>query len=402
MGRRFAREVLSPRTSGRIAVIPRFAHLTHVADPGSLPAVPNRSAAQSRTGDPQARANPLKKYAVRLGASVVIAAGFVYLFKRGGLPLIPPPGTLSRLEPWAIPSYALLTALGLFFRVHRWVPLLRPVAADLSSRRVVAIGLVGTAAIMFAPLRTGEAARPYLLARDGKVSFFQALGAAGAERVVDGLVLTLISALAVALSTPISPPPDHLGTMPLPVSIIPHAIYAAATVFTGAFVALVLFYGARTFAHNVTHALLSPISSKLSNFVTATLERLADGLKVLGSPRERLNFFGETLLYWTCQVLAQWALMRGSGISGSLAEAVVSLGVLGLGVIVPAGPGLFGAFQIGTYSGLALYFPLAVLTSSGAAMVFVSYAVQLALMALALVFGLWLLSRSQLERAPQR
>ncbi|MES1173847.1 MAG: lysylphosphatidylglycerol synthase transmembrane domain-containing protein [Myxococcales bacterium] len=339
--------------------------------------------------------SPLRVYAPRILASLCIAGAFVWLFHRGGLPLIPPAGALSTLAVWAIPAYLLLQVVGVFFRVHRWVPLLRAVAPDVSAPRVVGIGLVGIAAIMFAPLRMGEAARPYLLARDGKVSFFQALGAAGAERVIDGLMLTVVSAIAMTLSTPLSPLPDHLGEMPLPVSIIPHAIYFAALVFSGGFLALLVFYGARSFARRITSALLSPISPKLAHFVTLTLERLADGLNVLGSPSNRLRFFGETVLYWLFQVLAQFALMRGAGIEGTLAEACVSLGVLGLGVIVPAGPGLFGAFQIGTYSGLALFFPLVTLKSSGAAMVFVAYASQLFLMASALGIGFWILARSK-------
>jgi hypothetical protein len=338
-------------------------------------------------------ASTARKYAPRLLVSLLIAGGFVWLFHRGGLPLLPSRSALSTLKPWAVPAYALLTAFGVFFRVHRWVPLLRPIAPEISEPRVVGIGLIGIAAIMFAPLRMGEAARPYLFGRDGKVSFFQALGASGAERVVDGLILTVVGAVAMALSTPISPLPNHLGSMPLPVSIIPRAIYVACLVFTGAFVALTVFFGARQFARRVTHTLLNPISPKLADFVTSTLERLADGLRVLGSAPNRLRFFGETLLYWGCNFLSQWALMRGCGIEGGFAEACVSLTVLGLGVVVPAGPGLFGAFQIGTYSGLALFFPLAILVSSGAAMVFVSYAVQLVFMALGCGLGFWILAR---------
>ena len=337
----------------------------------------------------------MRTYAPRVVVSLLIAGAFVWLFHRGGLPLVPSRSALSTLQPWAVPAYVVLNVLGVFFRVHRWVPLLRPIAPGISERRVVGIGLVGIAAIMFAPLRMGEAARPYLFGRDGKVSFFQALGASGAERVVDGLMLTVVGAVAMLLSTPISPLPNHLGSMPLPVSIIPRAIYVASLVFTGAFVALTVFYGARQFARRLTGALLNPISPKLASFVTATLERLADGLKVLGSPENRLRFFGETLLYWTCQMLAQWLLMRGCGIEGSLAQACVTLAVLGLGVVVPAGPGLFGAFQIGTYSGLALFFPLAILVSSGAAMVFVSYAVTLVLMALSCGLGFWILARDK-------
>ncbi|MET0793757.1 MAG: lysylphosphatidylglycerol synthase transmembrane domain-containing protein [Polyangiaceae bacterium] len=339
--------------------------------------------------------SPLRAYAPRILASLAIAGGFVWLFRRGGLPLIPPEGALSTLAAWAIPAYVVFQLCAVFFRVHRWVPLLRAIAPDVSPPRVVGIGLVGIAAIMFAPLRMGEAARPYLLARDGKVSFFQALGAAGAERVIDGLTLTVISALAMALSTPLSPLPDHLGAMPLPVSIIPRAIYLAALVFSGGFIALVVFYGARSFARRVTSAILNPISPKLAHFVTSTLERLADGLNVLGSPKNRGRFFAETALYWLAQLLAQFALMRGAGIEGTFSQACVSLGVLGLGVIVPAGPGLFGAFQIGTYSGLALFFPLTVLKTSGAAMVFVAYASQLLIMASSLGIGFWILARTK-------
>ncbi len=184
--------------------------------------------------------------------------------------------------------------------------------------------------------------------------------------------------------------------MRLPVSIIPRAVFAAAAVFSGAFVALTVFYGARAFARKLTHALLNPISPKLANFVTSTLERyiLADGLKVLGSPGDRLRFFGETLLYWGTQIVGMWALMRGCGIPGTIAEACVVLGVTGLGVVVPAGPGLFGAYQIGAFSGLALYFPLAVLQSAGSAFVFVAYVVQLGAMLLFGTFGLWLMSRN--------
>ena len=348
--------------------------------PATVPATPRRTA---------------QSYAPRVIASLALAGGFVWLFRSGGLPLIPPKGALGKLQVWAVPSYALLAALAAFFRTHRWVPLLRPVAPDLSPPRVVGIGLVGIAAIMFAPLRLGEAVRPYLLARDRKVTFFQAVGAAGAERVVDGFVLTFVSAICVALSTPLSPLPDHLGTMRLPVSIIPHTIYLAALVFSGAFVALSVFYGARGFARRITHTLLNPISPKLADFVTKTLERLSEGLQVLGSPRDRLQFFGETFACWGCQFLGQWLLMVGAGINGTVPEACVVLGVLGLGVIVPAGPGLFGAFQIGTYAGLALYFPLAVLQSSGAAVVFVAYLVQLTMMSLSLGLGFWILARTK-------
>ena len=344
--------------------------------------------------------NKLWAYAPRVVASLVIAGGFVWLFHKGGLPLIPPRAAFASLAPWAVPAYFACVATALYFRTHRWVYLLRPIAPDISGKRVVGIGLVGTAAILFAPLRMGEAARPYLLARDGEVSFFQALGAAGAERVVDGLVLTWVTGLAYLASTPISPLPNHLGEMALPVSAIPHAIFVAVAVFTGAFIAMAVFYLARSFARRVTQSVLGIVSGSLANFVTGTLERLSDGLRFLSSRVNALRFAGETLIYWGFTLLGQFALMRGVGIQGSFTEATVSLGVLGLGAIVPAGPGFFGAYQIAIYSALALYFSQATLVSSGAAMVFVSYAVQLAMAALGAGLGLWLVRRGAPRAQP--
>ena len=174
-------------------------------------------------------------HAPRLVASLVIAGGFVWLFHKGGLPLLPPRSAFSKLELWVVPTYAVFTLTAMFLRTHRWVYLLRPIAPDISERRIVGIGMVGIAAILFAPLRMGNLARPHLLARDGKVSFFQGLGAAGAERVVDGFVLTLVTAIALWAATPISPLPNHLGDMPLPVSAIPRAVYVMLSVFTAAF-----------------------------------------------------------------------------------------------------------------------------------------------------------------------
>jgi hypothetical protein len=262
------------------------------------------------------------------------------------------------------------------------------------------IGLVGIAAILFAPLRMGEAARPYLLARDRRVSFFQALGASGAERVVDGLVLTSVSALALWSSTPLSPLPNHVGSMPVPVSAIPHAVYIALAVFSAAFAAMTVFYVARDFAHHVTQRVLGILSQRLADFVTGTLERLSDGLSFLSSPGNRIAFFRDTLAYWASVFGAQWLLMRGCGIHASLAEACVSLGVLGLGAVVPAGPGFFGAYQIAIYAGLALYYEQSQVVSSGAAIVFISYATQLLLTALAGALGFWLLRKGDTDAGP--
>jgi len=344
----------------------------------------------------------LRQHAPRILTSLLIAAAFVWLFRRGGLPLIPDRNAFARTEPSVVFTYAILMLLSIWFRVHRWIYLLRPIAPDLPARRVVGVCLVGVTAILFAPLRLGEAARPYLLARDGKLSFFQGLGAAGAERVVDGLFVTGIAAIAMAVARPISPLPERVGEIRVPVAIVPHAIDVMLLVFVVASVTLLVFRAARELAHRLTHRLLDPISLRLANFVTDTLERLADGLKVLSSAPDRLRFFGETALYWALVFLATWVLLRGTGIDSSFSQACVTLGVLGLGAIIPAGPGFFGTYQIAIYTGLALFFDQNTVVTSGAAMVFISYATQLVWSALAGIVGFLMLGQERSNTSEQR
>jgi hypothetical protein len=53
------------------------------------------------------------------------------------------------------------------------------------------------------------------------------------------------------------------------------------------------------------------------------------------------------------------------------------MGVVGIGILVPAGPGYFGAFQLSTYIALAMYFPEGAIKNAGAAFVFLLYGTQL-------------------------
>jgi glycosyltransferase 2 family protein len=283
--------------------------------------------------------------------------------------------------------------LSTFYRTYRWVYLLRPIAPDVSRWRVFAMGLIGFSATFLAPLRSGEVVRPLLISRDGEVSFFQATGTVGAERVIDGLLLTLLTFLALWLAPPQSPLPDRLGDLPLPVSALPAAVYSTLIMFVAAFAAMALFYWARDFARRITHLIFNPISPRLAAWLTGTIERLAQGLSFLPSRVHLTPFLRDTCLYWGLGIVAQWLFLWISGIHANPAQACVTLGVVGLGSLVPAGPGFFGAFQIAGFSALALYFALPVVKSEGAAFIFMSYIVQCSLNISTCFLGLWMMTR---------
>ena len=145
-----------------------------------------------------------------------------------------------------------------------------------------------------------------------------------------------------------------------------------------AFALMGLFFFARDFARRATFAVIGVVSRELAASFARVVERVADGLRFLPRARHTAPFLAETSAYWGVNVLGVALLAWGAGLEGvTLAQAAVVVGCLGVGVLVPAGPGYFGAFQLSTYMALAMYFPEAILVGPGAAFVFLLYLTQI-------------------------
>jgi glycosyltransferase 2 family protein len=329
----------------------------------------------------------------RVVVSLLLAGGFVWLLARGGLPLLPPKEALLRLPISTLVEYVALVAATAVLRTYRWNYLIRPIAPEVRPLRVMGMSMVGFSAIFLLPLRSGEVVRPYLIARDGQVTFMQAAGTVGAERVIDGLILTSLTFIALSLATPISPLPSSLGDLPLPVAAVPAAVYSALLLFGGAFLAMTAFYFARVPARRLTESVLGLVSPRLGTWAATTLERVADGLSFLPSKGPLVRFLVATFGCWFLGILAQWVLLVGLGLDATLAQATTTLGVGGLGTLVPAGPGMFGAYQIAGFSALAMFFPMAQVKAEGAVFLFVAYSVTLLFSALQLLVGAVLMAR---------
>jgi uncharacterized protein (TIRG00374 family) len=336
----------------------------------------------------------LHRHGVKLGASLVLGVGLAWILARGGLPLVPPPSAFAAFKPWTLGVYVLSLAVVHFLRAVRWRHLLRPVGGA-SLRSVIVVSWIAFGAIILSPLRSGEIVRPYLITRRSRVRFWEAAGTVGAERVIDGLVLSVVLFTGLQLAAPLSPLPDHIGSLPVPAAAVPKAAYAALVVFMSAFTLMGVFFFARDFARRATFAVIGVVSRDLAERFAAIVERVADGIRFLPSWRSTLPFLLETLGYWLANALGVQMLAWGVGLTTmTLAEAVVTIGCVGVGILVPAGPGYFGAFQLSTYMALAMYFPEAVLVGPGAAFVFLFYAVQILFHLVAMAVAL-LIDRGQ-------
>ena len=340
-----------------------------------------------------------RSFGPRLVASLAIAAVLIWVLQRGGLPVIPGRETFVDLSWSAVFAYLILTFVATALRTYRWVHLLRPVRAGLSTPLVFGISLVGFGAVVFAPLRAGEVVRPWLAARDTEVSFMQASGTVAAERILDGLILTIIMGVSLALAVPLSPLPDHIGQLAVPVALVPAIASSALVVFGLAFCAMAAFYFFHDWVQKLLHLTLFRFSPRLAEWAMGTMERVADGFRFLPSRRHGGAFVRDTLGYWIATAAATWLLLEGTGASADVAQTCVIMGVMGLGSLLPSAPGFFGTYQLGAYCGLALFFPESTVLSAGAAFVFLSYTIQLAVTVVYFVAGLMLMARVKQARA---
>jgi hypothetical protein len=344
----------------------------------------------------------VRRHAAKLIASVAITVGLIWAITSGGLKLVPDGGDFSGVRWWGLALYVPTVAGMWWFRSVRWRFLLHAIV-DVPKRRLFAISSAGFAAILLMPFRIGELARPYMLRtrpedlRPGKpaLTMTAATTSVVAERVIDGLFVSLVLVLVLIFVPTIQPLPKTVVGLKIPVADVRASAFVLVGLFGAAFVVLAVFYFARSFAHKATHAIIGKISPKLATKLTDLFERLADGLHVLRSARDAFGFLLETAIYWGFNALGMWLLAIACGIvhadgsSITFFESVGLMGMLSCAILIPGPPGLLGLFQAGVYAGMTMYFPTQIVTGPGAAYVFLMYIAQLIWTFTVGGWGLW-------------
>ncbi len=252
---------------------------------------------------------------------------------------------LARFLPYVAGFYLLIAFVHLC-RSWRWHYLLAPLGVRISFGRLLAVSSVGFMAILVLPARLGEFVRPALLRRKGEISASAALGTVAVERIIDGLVVSLlVFGCFFALRGPGAP-----GWM------MPTA-YAALGVFTSAMVFLV--FAMRRPEATVRFALklslLPRLAPRIARVIEAKLLEMIRGLAVLRDPRNLAWFGAWSLAYWLANGAATWLLARGFGLDLSLVGAFATMGLVAVGITLPNSPGLVGQFQWFTMLGVSLY-----------------------------------------------
>ena len=323
----------------------------------------------------------LVRHRQKLILSALITALIVYGMQKGGLSLIPERRDFAQVRWWVVGAYLVPLVAMSYFRAVRWRFLLRPMA-EVPRRRLMAVSWIGFAAILLLPFRLGEFVRPLMIREKGRISGSAATGTVVAERVVDGLFLSMVLAAALLLVPHVEPLPEKVVGLNISVAQIRYSGFLMLGVFVVAFTVIGVYYFARAWAHRLTLAVVGIFSKKLAEKLAGMAERLADGLHLFSRGRDSLGFLVETTAYWGLNAFGMWLLAWGCGVAhadGSpitFGEACALMGMLGITILIPGPPGLLGTFQAGIYAGMTMYFPTAVVTGAGAAYVFLLYVVQ--------------------------
>jgi hypothetical protein len=266
---------------------------------------------------------------------------------------------------WGIAGFIASLVVVHILRAYRWLYLLRPLSGGkIGVAEVIAIAFAGFMAIMVLPLRTGEVARPYLIGTRGQVSMSAAFATIAIERVIDGLILSaILSVCLLGVSR-------NAGAY----AWVETAGILTLALFVTAFVVLVLMLWKGGSVVDALERFGRRFSRSLAERIAGVLRDFLAGLAALPDTRHVVPFVAMSLVYWGVNALGMWVLAVAGGLPLSLLGGFAVMSILGVGILLPTGPGHFGNFQAAVTVALGLEgVDASLLSGPGSAYVFVLY-----------------------------
>jgi hypothetical protein len=180
------------------------------------------------------------------------------------------------------------------------------------------------------PLRAGEVARVYVVARRWGHGFWTVLATLIVERVLDGLaIVLLLGILALTIDVP-----DLLrwgaGVM-LAINVVGVVILVAFALAPAA---------SRSGIRRVTRR-----SPRLQALALRLFQRFVRGLEGIRTPTHLIPLAGWTVVIWIIPALVAWATLRAVDLALPWSAPWAVLGFVGIGISIPSAPGYVGVFH---------------------------------------------------------
>jgi len=225
---------------------------------------------------------------------------------------------------------AVLTTLQTYvIRAWRWQTMLRPLGQVHfgPAFRTTVIGFFPF------PARAGEFIRPYLLARQEKLSFSATFATIILERALDLTAVLILFAAAIPFLT------IDVGTETRAAGAA-----AAAAALVG-LAALFVFAGHPERVGQWVDRLSRWLPARIAAAVGAFARKFAEGLAVMRNPQALLVLLAWSLALWVSICLGIWLVSRAFGLTVSFAGTFLVVMYLVIGVAAPT-PGGAGGFHV--------------------------------------------------------
>jgi len=243
---------------------------------------------------------------------------------------------------WLIPS-AVSLIVAIWIRGERWRWLFGDQRDHLPRSRYFNATAIGYLVTNIFPLRLGELARIFFIARDRKQTYGLATSTVVVEHVLD--VLVVVGILIVIVMT---------GSLPVPDWARQGAV-VSGVLFGGALVVMLLMVWQRRLVLRLAEAVISRIPRLDAQKWLRVVGHMLDGFAVLqpGLPLVMVLFW--SIVGWLCSAMTFYLSLKAFVPDAPFTYALFTTVVTTFVLLLPATPGSIGTLQLGIQKSLAVF-----------------------------------------------
>ena len=225
---------------------------------------------------------------------------------------------------------ALCSSGNLFLRSMRW-RLLLSAEKPISKLTVFWATCAGYFGNQFLPARAGELIRSAAVGQAADIGMSYSLATAVTERIMDAILLVLISLTAIFT----------LNNIPV---ILVNATRSMAILGLVGLVGIIM---APKLESQIKWCVNKfPIPLKFKDLLNNFLERFLLGMRALQNPTRLFGFLGFSIVIWSIDAGSAILIGQAFNLSISIALAFIILAALGLSSAIPSTPGYVGVYQV--------------------------------------------------------
>lgn len=251
---------------------------------------------------------------------------------------------------------------GQFVRAGRMMVIVRGIRplSYANAFRATQIGLLLNVAL---PMRVGEAARVFVLVRQGGLSIAVAVASAVVDRISDMIALLAIACIAVVAMPEFGG--IHIASGMIgntDVITVPAAAITsiAATLAASLFLILTGLAVVRTAPHAMvggTRKATALLPSRAREYALRLVRRLSEMANQGASPRSLACAVLLSFIAWACGIVSLYALLTAFGLKVPWGAPFVILTLIAAFVAAPLTPGLVGQYHVPVLAGVLLVDP---------------------------------------------